>query len=92
MDDLENLLLAALVAMITGLFAYLAKHYFDGIREDIDSVRKDLAKVDGYLSSLQTEIRANTVEMARSRSELGAIWRWIDAPKRTSDINGEDQR
>lgn len=68
-----------------GAVAFLIKHFFAGIRADVGRVEKDVASLAGRVESLQSDIRANTTEMARASSELRAIWRFIDAPKRATD-------
>lgn len=83
-------LIPALATALAGVFAFLVRHYFASFRKDISGVQKDFAKIEGHLTALQHEIRSNTIELAKTTSELRAIWRFVDnAPKRASDKNGD---
>ena len=82
-------IIPAVATALAGVFAFLVRHYFASFRKDINNVQKDFAKIEGHLSALQAEIRSNTVELARTTSELKAIWRFVDnVPHRASDTNG----
>lgn len=82
--EIAQLAMPALLA----LAGFVARTVAANIRKDIRSVEKDLARIEGTLGALQTELRANTVALTQAASELKAVWRWIDADKRASDRGG----
>ena len=81
-----DIILPVLVSSFVALFSYLVKSYFKKIHETLDCLRQSLSKLEGNLDILNKEIRQNTVEGAGLRSEVRAIWRFVDnAHKRASD-------
>lgn len=95
MDNLPEYLLSAVVACVGALFSYLVKSYFGKIQQSIEGLQKELSKLEGKFDMIQGEIRNNIVESAKLRSEVGALWRFVDNSfQRSSDggYNGRDDR
>ncbi len=44
----------------------------------------------GRFDSLEARAHGHTTEIAVIKSELGAVWRTLDPPRRMSDHNGGD--
>lgn len=83
-------IIPVVATFIAGVFAYLVRYYFSGLRKDIKSVQKDVARTSGHIDALATELRANTVQLAITSTEIRALWRTVDgAYERTSDKNGD---
>jgi ABC-type antimicrobial peptide transport system permease subunit len=79
-------LVSAVVTTFVAVFSYLVKSYFKKIHDEIAGLRLCLGRLDGRLDALSSEIRANTVEGAQVRTEIKAVWRFIDgAHKRATD-------
>lgn len=75
---LSTILPIAIAAFIAGI-GFLLKSFFSKIEADIN-------KLDGRLAQLSSEIRENTIEYAKVRSEITAMWRFIDnSNKRATD-------
>lgn len=90
MDIVQNHIIEMIIASFFGVMAFLVHHYFISIRRGILDVHKDVAKLEGRLDALQSDVRSHSVELTRAITELKAVWRWIDAPKRATDnINGD---
>ena len=62
MSNLPDYLLSAVVTCVGALFTYLVKSYFDKIRESIDTLQKEISKLEGKFDMIQGEIRNNIVE------------------------------
>ena len=50
--------------------------------EKMDANGKDVARLEGSISMLQSEIRTNTEAMIKHRAELNALWRYADNQNR----------
>lgn len=79
-------ILPILVTSFVALFSYLVKSYFKKISETLDCMRQSISKLEGNLEILNKDIRENTIESATLRSEVKAVWRFVDAQKRASDV------
>ncbi len=83
---MEHYVTPMLYAAAGAVVTFLVKHYFARLNQDIARLSNSLAKIDGRLESLQTDIRANTTESAVARKEFEAVWRTLDGSRRrTSD-------
>jgi ABC-type antimicrobial peptide transport system permease subunit len=83
---LDPNLVSAVVTTSVAVFSYLVKSYFKKIHDELAGLRLCIGKLDGRLDALSSEIRANTVEGAQVRTEIKAVWRFIDgAHKRATD-------
>lgn len=80
-------LIAGIVTLgFTGL-SFLIAFFFRQMRRDALRGARAVAELKGYLTSLQAEIRSNTIELTKAATEIRAIWRYIDnAPRRASDV------
>lgn len=78
-------LIQVLAPAIMAVLAFLGKSVVSQIRRDLKTIDKDISRLEGGIAALQTDMRANTVAVTQAASELKAIWRFIDAPKRASD-------
>lgn len=68
------------------VFGYLLNSYFSRIHKEIEELKSAIAKSEGRFEALQIELRNNTIEMVKLRSEVAALWRFIDNTyKRASD-------
>ena len=68
-------------AMATGLvalFTYLVRSYFQKIHDSNLEVRQEIGKLEGKLDLLMKEIKDNTIESVVMRSEIKALWRFVD--------------
>jgi hypothetical protein len=84
LQTVQPLLAAGLAAIW-----YLVRHYFKKIHDDIHEVKISLARHDGRSESLQKEIRENTTAMVALRSEVNAMWHFVDNSKRrATDLSG----
>lgn len=83
--DVAITMIQVLGPAIMAVLAFIGKSVVGQIRRDLLAIEKDIARVEGALSSLQADMRANTVAVTQATSELKAIWRFIDAPKRATD-------
>lgn len=83
--DVAITMIQVLGPAIMAVLAFIGKSVVGQIRRDLLAIEKDIARVEGSLSTLQADMRANTVAVTQATSELKAIWRFIDAPKRASD-------
>jgi len=87
-------LIGALIISVVGLIlGVLISYYFKSIRDDLDKIEvevisngKIVAALGALLKQLSKDIRANTDEQRDMNRELRAIWRYVDAPKRSTDI------
>lgn len=73
--------------MGVALIVYFIKSYFDGIKSDLKTTGKDVSELRGSFEPLRRDIKENTVALAAIKAELTAVWRYIDAPKRSSDAS-----
>lgn len=55
------------------------------IRSLLNNIYKELLELKGSFEPIRKDLKENTVEMIQLKSELKAIWRYIDAPKRNTD-------
>lgn len=79
-------LIAGAVAGLFAVFSYLLKSYFDKIQESIEAQTKEIAKLEGKMDLLAREIKEGTIESATLRTEIKALWRFVDnANQRASD-------
>lgn len=84
--DILGQLVPALVTGSVALFAYLVKSYFQKIHDSNIEVKKEIAKLEGKLDLLSKDIRENTIESVAMRSEVKALWRFVDnANQRATD-------
>jgi hypothetical protein len=84
--DLMSQLVPALVTGSVALFAYLVKSYFQKIHDSNVEVKQEIAKLEGKLDLLMKDIRDNTIESVTMRSEVKALWRFVDnSNKRPTD-------
>lgn len=73
------------------VFGFLLNSYFARIRESNEEVKSAIAKSEGKSEALQMELRANTIELVKLRSEVSALWRFVDNTyKRASDHRGDN--
>ena len=80
-------LIPVVSAGVLALISYLVKSYFANLARQIDELKNSLQKRDGRIEQLAHEIRKNTEEQIKLRTEMHAIWRYIDnAPKRATDL------
>lgn len=86
-EKITEYLISGAFTLVIGAFAFLAKGLVSRIEKDLAKLGKEVAKLDGKLDALQRDIRENTVQSAKLGSEVSAVWRFIDAPKRASDNN-----
>lgn len=73
------------------LISYFIKSFFDSLRSDIRTLAQAVHELRGSFRPLREDIKENTVQLARAQTELKAIWRYIDAPKRSSDASVVNQ-
>lgn len=93
MDYLPEIIAGSIAALATGAIAFFAKAYFTRLHSDIREIKNTLhergaagSKLEGSVEILRREVRDNTEAMVGVRSEVNAIWRFLDgAHKRTSD-------
>ena len=84
---MEKEIVSIAVTVVVALFTYLVRSYFATIKTDLKELSGTISRLDGKLESLRETIKDNTIELAKNQSELKAIWRYIDAPKRNSDAH-----
>jgi hypothetical protein len=85
-SDLAVSLITLFVTCWLALFSYLVKSYFKKFDTTFENLKKDIFKLEGSLESLSRDIRNNTIESAGLRSEVNALWRFLDnSYKRTTD-------
>jgi uncharacterized protein Yka (UPF0111/DUF47 family) len=90
MFGLDTNIMSAVVTASLALFSYLVKSYFKKIHDTMACLRQEIGKLEGSVDTLSKDIRQNTVEGAVLRSEVKALWRFIDnANQRASDGGGK---
>ena len=82
---MEKELFMLMVSGMLGLFTYLIRSYFSNIRNDIKNVAEKVSAIDGKLDLISNEVTKRVIDATRTDSEVKAIWRYIDPPKRGSD-------
>lgn len=90
---------AATLSAVGALLTYLAHSYFSRILSDIKSLKdaldhqgKSHAELAGSFKVLHHDMERYASTLRDTTKELHAVWRYIDAPKRSSDqktINGK---
>lgn len=90
--DAQLFLQMAPVAATAALavLGYLVNFYFGKIHKDIEELKMSLSKSDGRFEPLQNDLRENTIELIKLRSEVSAMWRFIDGANRRSSDNGDN--
>lgn len=84
----ENII-ASFATTILGALTFLIRHYFASIRKEIADGQKDVAKIAGHIEALASDIRANTIQLSVTSTEVKALWKYVDnVPRRASDTNG----
>jgi hypothetical protein len=82
------LVTAAAPCMLAGI-GFFVRSYFKHIEKAIhDHARESAAsmgELKGQLTTMQTDLRTNTIEITKASTELRAVWRFIDAAPRASD-------
>ena len=85
-----NLTPEQIVTLIIGIFppllVFFIKGYLKKINKEIENLGTAITKVDAKFDVLSSEIRSNTVEMVKLKSEVNAIWRFVDAKARATDV------
>lgn len=82
---MEKEIFMLVVSGMLGLFTFLIRSYFSNIRKDIKNVSDKVMAIDGKLDYINTELTKRIVESTKIDSEVKAIWRLIDPPRRRSD-------
>jgi hypothetical protein len=89
--DTITLIAGVLGPAFLALIGFMAKSMLSGIRKDIKSVVKEVDKLDGRLTAMQADLRANTANLIQASAELKAVWRFVDrSHQRASDNGGID--
>lgn len=72
---MEKQLLMVIIGLVGtslfGLFTFLVKSYFSKINESI-------AKLEGGLDPLRTDLKENTIELIKIQSDLKLVWKYIE--------------
>jgi hypothetical protein len=83
------LITAAAPCMCAGI-GFFVRAYFKQLEKMVHESAKDsaqtLGELKGQLTMMQTDLRSNTIEITKASTELRAVWRFIDATPRASDI------
>lgn len=85
-------LLDGAVVSVLGVFTFLVRSFFSRISSDLKELQSLVDKLGGRLDAIQNDIHRNTVETAVMKQELRAVWRFVDAEPRASDVNGGSER
>jgi hypothetical protein len=75
--ELAPILASAFLALV----GYLAKSYLEDQKRMLLELKYELKRSEGRFDAVLHEIRANTTELIKVRSELQAVWRFIDHEK-----------
>ena len=70
-------------------FGYLLNFYFSKIHKDIEELKISLGRNEGRFEPLQAIMRENTIELIKLRTEVSAVWRFIDGANQRS-TDGDD--
>jgi chromosome segregation ATPase len=87
MDQLFDLL-PVVASAIIAVVGYLARAYLEQQKKSIQELKDELKRAEGRFDALIHEIRANTVELIKVRTELQAVWRFIDHQKESTHGRG----
>jgi uncharacterized coiled-coil DUF342 family protein len=71
---------------ILAVIGFLIRSYFNQIKKDIVDLSNSIAKLEGKFSPLHDDLKGNTIELTKLQSELKALWRFVEAPKRRSEM------
>lgn len=62
------------------------------IQAKLNTIADNLAYHSGKAEMLYNEVRDNTIEMVKLRSEVNAVWRFIDHKARATDLIKEGNK
>lgn len=55
------------------------------IRSLLNNIQKDISNLAGSYEPLRKDLKENTEELVKLRTEIKAVWRYIDAQPRQTD-------
>lgn len=76
--ELGKLIVGAAGTGLVTLFFFLIRSYFNRMLTDI-------SKLTGSVETMRRDLHDTREEMIVARSEIKALWRTVDAPRRASD-------
>lgn len=90
--DLAIALITAVSPLMLAGIGFFIRAYFKHIEHQINQNAQAAALRDGELkgqiTAIQTDLRSNTIETVKTSAELKALWKWVDAKPRATDLNG----
>lgn len=90
LEALQSDLLSAVLAGFVALLTFLVRSFFQQFTREIKELKSSVDAFSGELKTVREDARENTTQIAVTRQELKAVWRFIDHHKRASDLNGGD--
>lgn len=89
--DVAVALITAAAPVVLAGIGFFIRSYFKHIEAAIhDHARESaaaLGELKGQLTTMQTDLRSNTIEVTKAATNITALWRYVDgAGKRASDL------
>lgn len=77
--------LTIIAGSVLSILGFLIRSVLKSIDKDIKTLASEVHHLRGSFEPIQRDLKDCTIEMVKVRSELNAVWRYIDAKPRASD-------